>query len=128
MFDGGIGQWIPKSIEKAMEAKEFLAKKAEEMSEFQGDINDAAGMVERWRPMMKAALIKQGLAHWANDPAILDRFMRQIDHESSGVPNITQGISDINSGGNEAEGLGQIAKSTSTAPGTNIWTDFSLLV
>lgn len=111
-FDGGIGQWIPKSIEKAMEAKEFLAKKAEEMVEFQGDINDSAGMVERWRPMMKAALIKQGLAHWANDPAILDRFMRQIAHESSGVPNITQGIQDINSGGNEAEGLAQIAKST----------------
>lgn len=120
-FDGGIGQWIPKSIEKAMEAKEFLAKKAEEMVEFQGDIDNASGMVERWRPMMKAALIKQGLAHWANDPAILDRFMRQIDHESSGVPNITQGIQDINSGGNEAEGLGQIAKST-----WRIWRDPSL--
>lgn len=120
-FAGGIGKWVPKSIDKAMKAKDFLAKKAEEMSSFQGDINDASGMVERWRPMMKAALIKQGLADWANDPAILDRFMRQIAHESGGNPSVTQGISDINSGGNEAEGLAQIAKST-----WRIWRDPSL--
>ena len=120
-FAGNIGKWVPKSIDKAMKAKDFLVKKAEEMSSYQGDINDAAGLVERWRPMMKAALIKQGLADWANDPAVLDRFMRQIAHESSGIPNATQGISDINSGGNEAEGLGQIAKST-----WRIWRDPSL--
>lgn len=111
-IDGGIGQWIPKSIEKALKAKEFLATKLQEMTQYAGDIDDSAGAVERWRPMMKAALIRQGLAHWANDPAILDRFMRQIHHESRGVPNVTQGIQDINSGGNEAEGLAQIAKST----------------
>ena len=111
-FAGGIGKWVPKSIEKAMTGKDFLVKKAEEMSSFQGVIDGSLGAVERWRPMMKAALIKQGLADWANDPAILDRFMRQIHHESRGVPNATQGIQDINSGGNEAEGLAQIAKGT----------------
>lgn len=120
-FAGGIGKWVPKSIDKAMTGKDFLTKKAEEMVSFQGDINDSLGMVERWRPMMKAALIKQGLGHWAEDPAILDRFMRQIQSESGGNPSILQQIQDVNSGGNEAMGLAQII------PGTfATWRDPSL--
>lgn len=111
-FPGIVGQWVPKSIEKAQTAEPFLLKKLEEMVAYTGTIDESAGAVERWRPMMKAALVRQGLAHWANDKAIVDRFMKQIWTESKGNPTVTQGIQDINSGGNEAEGLAQIAKGT----------------
>lgn len=114
-FAGGIGKWVPKSIDKAMTGKDFLVKKAEEMTSFQGEIDGSLGAVERWRPMMKAALIKQGLGHWAEDPAILNRFMRQIQSESGGNPSILQQIQDVNSGGNEALGLAQIIPGTFAA-------------
>lgn len=112
-FAGGIGEWVPKSIEKAMTAQKFLREKAEEMNSFMGTIDDSAGAAERWRPMMKAALLKQGLPEWANNPAILDRFIRQIWTESKGNPNIAQQIVDMNGTGEAAGvGLGQAIPGT----------------
>lgn len=108
-FAGAIGQWVPKSIEKARTAQGFLAKKAEEMNAFLGTINDADGLVERWRPMVKAALIRNGFE--ANERNV-NLMLAQIQSESSGIPNKIQEVVDVNTGGNEAVGLLQIAKGT----------------
>lgn len=66
--------------------------------------------VERWRPMVKRAMAYVGFN--ANDEAQVNAMLRQIQTESSGNPRASQGIHDVNSGGNEAEGLMQVAKST----------------
>lgn len=68
---------------------------------------------ERWRPMLKRAMVKQGLTHWAQDEAIVSRFVKQIQTESGGDPNISQQIVDINGTGDAAGvGLGQIIPGT----------------
>lgn len=108
-FAGAIGQWVPKSIEKARTAQGFLAKKAEEMNAFLGTINDADGLVERWRPMVKAALVRNGFE--ANERNV-NLMLAQIRSESSGIPDRVQQVVDVNTGGNEAVGLLQIAKGT----------------
>lgn len=66
--------------------------------------------VERWRPMVKRAMAYVGFN--ANDEAQVNAMLRQIQTESGGNPRASQGIHDVNSGGNEAEGLMQVAKST----------------
>ena len=70
---------------------------------------DPAGGAEQWRPMVIAALKRNGFAATQREQ---DLMIAQIDHESSGNPSITQQIQDVNSGGNEAEGLLQVAKGT----------------
>lgn len=68
---------------------------------------------ERWRPMVKRAMLKQGLKHWAENEAIVSRFIAQIQTESKGDPNIAQQIVDINGTGEAAGvGLGQIIPGT----------------
>ena len=68
---------------------------------------------ERWRPMMIDALRNQGMNDWANNPAIVDRFIRQIDTESGGDENISQQIVDVNGTGDAAGvGLGQMIPGT----------------
>lgn len=108
-FGGAIGQWVPKSIEKVNLAKDFMAKKAEEMNAFLGTINDADGLVERWRPMVIQALKRNGF-----EPSLRNQnlMLAQIQSESSGIPNKVQEVVDVNTGGNEAVGLLQIAKGT----------------
>lgn len=103
------------SASSAAELSSALAPDVSFPDELQRELKikyDPAGGAEQWRPMVIAALRKQGHEAAANDKAIVDKFIRQIDHESKGNPTITQQIKDVNSGGNEAEGLGQIAKST----------------
>lgn len=79
-------------------------------------VNPGGAGAERWRPMIKRALLKQGLAHWANDPAIVNRFVSQVGSESGGDPNISQQIVDINGTGDAAGvGLGQIIPGTFAA-------------
>ena len=92
--------------------KDTLVKKVEEMSAFVGDIDDGLGSVERWRPMVKAALARNGF-----DPSKRnqDLMLAQIRTESGGNPSILQGIQDVNSGGNEAQGLLQIIPGTFAA-------------
>lgn len=66
--------------------------------------------VEQWRGLVIEALKYMRLPlSWA------DVTLRQIASESSGDPNITQGVTDVNSGGNEAVGLLQIIPTTFAA-------------
>lgn len=68
---------------------------------------------ERWRPMMIDALRNQGMDDWADNPAIVDRFIRQIDTESKGDHMIAQQIHDSNGTGEAAGvGLGQMIPTT----------------
>ncbi|WIC40014.1 tape measure protein [Gordonia phage Dakiti] len=69
---------------------------------------DIAG-VERWRPMVIAALKRNGFAGTKREQ---DLMLAQIQSESSGNPGAIQQVQDVNSGGNEAAGLLQIAKGT----------------
>ena len=111
-FGGAIGQWVPASIKKAKLAQDFMTKRAEEMNAFLGSIDDAAGAVERWRPMVIQALKRNGF-----DPSRRnqDLMLAQIRSESGGNPSILQQIQDVNSGGNEAMGLLQIIPGTFAA-------------
>ena len=111
-FGGGVGEWVPASMKKAELAKEFITKKVEEMGAFMGTINDADGLVERWRPMVKAALIRNGF-----EPSLRNQnlMLAQIKSESGGIPDQLQQVIDVNSGGNEAMGLLQIIPGTFAA-------------
>lgn len=64
----------------------------------------------RWREMAIAAMKRQGFD--ASDPAQVDAMMRQIESESGGDAKALQKVIDANTGGNEAEGLLQVAKGT----------------
>ncbi|UTN91185.1 tape measure protein [Gordonia phage PokyPuppy] len=72
----------------------------------------AAGIegVERWRPMVIAALKRNGFAGTKREQ---DLMLSQIMSESGGNPAAVQnGYVDVNTGGNEAVGILQIAKGT----------------
>ena len=80
-------------------------------SEGSNHIWDPAQGAEQWRPMVRAAMKRQGKSSKAEE----DAWIRQIQSESGGNPGITQGIIDVNSGGNEAVGLLQIIPGTFAA-------------
>ena len=79
-FGGGIGEWIPASIEKAMEAATFLADHAEEY--FAAMMDPAGPAVERWRPLARQALARHGY----NPDQYIEATLKQIEYESSGDP------------------------------------------
>ena len=90
------------TLTKATQAK--IDKLVEEMMQF------AVGNADSYRGMIKAAYRRQGF-QWSQ--AKEDAWVRQIQSESSGNPNAVQnGYVDVNTGGNEAKGLLQIAGST----------------
>ena len=71
---------------------------------------DISKAIEKWRPNVIAALKREGLP--ANK-TWQDAWLRQIRTESNGDPNAVQGgYVDANTGGNEAVGLVQVAKTT----------------
>ena len=109
-IDGGIGKWPLASTDLGEKMlKDFLIPKAKEMQNSPvggGNIGD----VESWRPMAMAAMRRNGFN--ADDKAQVDAMLRQIQSESSGNPTAIQQVIDVNSGGNEAAGLLQIAKGT----------------
>lgn len=106
---GTIGK-LPLAVATKMKeaASAKIAKLVEESTKYTGAMG-GGGDVERWRPMAIAALKRNGYA--ATDSEV-NAMLAQINTESSGNPNAIQTVQDVNSGGNEAEGLMQIAKGT----------------
>lgn len=72
-----------------------------------------SGNVESWREMAMDAMRRNGFN--ADDPAQVNAMLRQIQSESGGNPSITQGVIDVNSGGNEAVGILQVIPGTFAA-------------
>ena len=109
-FPGLVGQELPGAA--AGKLKEAFDNKVGKLMEEMGGDPGGSG-AERWRPMMIRALRAQGLGHWADNPAIVDRFIRQIQTESGGDPGIAQQIVDVNGTGESAGvGLGQMIPTT----------------
>lgn len=73
---------------------------------------DPAGGAEQWRPMVIAALKRNGFAATQREQ---DLMIAQIKSESGGDPSIVQQVQDVNSGGNEAQGLLQVIPGTFAA-------------
>ena len=73
---------------------------------------DPAGGAEQWRPMVIAALKRNGFAATQREQ---DLMIAQINTESGGNPSIIQQVQDVNSGGNEAVGLLQVIPGTFAA-------------
>lgn len=68
---------------------------------------------ERWRPLAMRAMAMTGFDH--TNSAQVDAMIKQIQTESGGNPGIVQQIVDVNSGGNEAQGLLQVIPGTFAA-------------
>lgn len=94
------------------QAIEGLIKQSRDFGDSFAEGSGEAGGVERWRSTVMAALQRVGLP--TND-AYVEAWLRQIMSESGGNPGITQGVSDVNSGGNEAVGLVQVIPGTFAA-------------
>lgn len=92
-----------------------LVKKAGEfgkmMVEPDGDV-PGGDKVMRWRPTVIQALQRAGLPTTED---YIAAWLRQIRSESGGNPSIRQQIRDVNSGGNEAQGLVQVIPGTFAA-------------
>lgn len=73
----------------------------------EGTVYNPDAGVEQWRPLATQALIKEGF-----NPAQVDIMLAQIQSESGGDPTIVQQVIDVNSGGNEAQGLLQVIPGT----------------
>lgn len=113
MLAGGIGNWIPKSIEKGRNnLLDFMVPRAAEMSRAVSG-SGMIGSAESWRGMAIEAMKRQGFA-WQNEEQV-NAMLRQIMSESSGNPAAIQQVIDINSGGNEAGGLLQMTPGTYAA-------------
>lgn len=65
-------------------------------------------------PVMTVPLVQKPNGRWGSPSPAWDHL---IERESSGIPDIIQQIIDVNSGGNEAEGLFQITPKTWKANG-----------
>ncbi|QDF15390.1 tape measure protein [Gordonia phage Mollymur] len=103
---GNLPVWIANSYNTL--ARDKVIKLAEEITRYTGPAI-MGGDVNRWRPMVIQALKRNGYA--ATD-AEINAMLAQIQSESSGNPSAIQQVLDVNSGGNEAAGLLQIAKGT----------------
>lgn len=102
----GLMNTYPAALSKTLgdATQKKIDKLVEEMMAF------SAGNAESYRGMIKAAYRRQGF-QWSQ--AKEDAWVRQIQSESSGNPLAVQnGYVDVNTGGNEAKGLLQIAGST----------------
>ncbi|AOE44142.1 tape measure protein [Gordonia phage Cucurbita] len=109
-FPGAMGQ-LPNLIFSSMSKQ--IEGQAVNLARMSGMYNGPAvapgGGVERWRPMVIAALRRNGFEPSRRNQ---DLMLAQIQSESGGNPEAVQQVVDVNTGGNEAEGLLQIAKGT----------------
>jgi len=69
---------------------------------------------EQWVPLIKQALALEG---FPTSDEYVNASKAQIMTESGGNPNISQQVQDVNSGGNEAQGLVQVTPRTAQALG-----------
>ncbi|QSL99670.1 tape measure protein [Gordonia phage Austin] len=117
-FGGGIGEWVPKSIELARKSmQDKLGPLAEKHSlMFSGSKNSGPGGnipydfsagVEQWRKLATEMLIKQG-----QSATYVDRLLMQMNSESGGNPNAINDW-DINAtNGTPSKGLMQVIDPT----------------
>ncbi|WP_280465238.1 transglycosylase SLT domain-containing protein [Nocardia brasiliensis] len=76
-----------------------------------GPVNyDPTGGAEQWRDLAMEAMRRTGFN--ADDPNQVNAMLAQINSESGGNPSILQNVIDVNSGGNEAQGLLQVIPGT----------------
>ncbi|AVD99124.1 tape measure protein [Gordonia phage Adgers] len=112
-FAGGIGKWVPKSIDKGMEAFKFLEPKAAALnssysSGSQGNIPyDLSAGVEQWRKLATEMLIMQG-----ESVTYVDRLLMQMQSESSGNPNAINLVDSNAAKGTPSKGLMQVIDPT----------------
>lgn len=107
----GIGDYAGAAYEEAA-----ISKYNQEQTPSNGNpghIYDPTRRGEQWRDTMIAAYNRQGYGYDQNK---IDAWIRQIDTESGGDPNIAQQIVDINGTGESAGvGLGQMIPTTFAA-------------
>lgn len=89
-----------------------LVETAQKFGKTQGFMDPGGSGVERWRSTVVQALNMVGLP---TESRYVEAWLRQIKSESGGNPNIMQQVRDINSGGNEAQGLVQVIPGTFAA-------------
>ncbi|MBR7191729.1 transglycosylase SLT domain-containing protein [Gordonia sp. SCSIO 19800] len=107
-FGGRMGQ-VPQGVFAKMN-EAMTARLRDLATKYMGPaIGGGGGDVERWRPMVIAALRRNGFEPNRRNQ---DLMLAQIQSESGGNPGIVQGVQDVNSGGNEAVGLLQVIPGT----------------
>ena len=80
-----------------------------------GNVSWVSGAgAEQWEPVIIQALQLEG---FPTTPEYVNAAKAQIMTESGGNPNISQGVQDVNSGGNEAQGLVQVTPGTARGLG-----------
>ena len=103
---GGLAGFVGNQLGDMMKwIKKFVSPKSSASSGSSGD-------VQSWSNDVKKALTANGLSTSSD---MVQKVLRQIQTESGGNAGVTQQIQDINSGGNEAQGLMQVIPSTFNA-------------
>ncbi|AZF93206.1 tape measure protein [Gordonia phage Adora] len=106
-FGGQMGQ-LPRGVFTTMQ-QAMTARLRDLATKYMGPAIGGGADVERWRPMVIAALRRNGFEPNKRNQ---DLMLAQIGSESGGNPGVVQGVQDVNSGGNEAVGLLQVTPGT----------------
>lgn len=106
-FGGQMGQ-LPRGVFTTMQ-QAMTARLRDLATKYMGPAIGGGADVERWRPMVIAALRRNGFEPSKRNQ---DLMLAQIGSESGGNPGVVQGVQDVNSGGNEAVGLLQVTPGT----------------
>ncbi|QFP96803.1 tape measure protein [Gordonia phage Mcklovin] len=104
---GQMGQ-LPRGVFTTMQ-QAMTARLQDLATKYMGPAIGGGADVERWRPMVIAALRRNGFEPNKRNQ---DLMLAQIGSESGGNPGVVQGVQDVNSGGNEAVGLLQVTPGT----------------